>query len=159
MRTITIRQAVYVICVAGIMAVVPLEARAQKVSFSAGIDISSPADFYEPLGAYGAWLDMPPYGRVWQPGDVDQTWQPYTEGHWEWTDLGWYWVSDEPWAWATYHYGSWMDDPRYGWVWVPGTEWAPAWVTWRETPDNRYIGWAPIGPSGFVIEPSLFVFI
>jgi len=34
-------------------------------------------------------------------------------------------VSDEPWGWACYHYGTWVDDPAVGWVWVPGVEWAP----------------------------------
>jgi hypothetical protein len=71
--------------------------------------------------------------------------------------VGWYWVSEEPWAWACYHYGSWQFDPYYGWVWIPGTEWAPAWVTWRES--NDYIGWAPCGPRGTVLPASLFVFV
>jgi hypothetical protein len=87
---------------------------------------------------------------------VEAGWRPYTVGHWEWTDAGWYWVSDEPWAWACYHYGSWVYDPNYGWVWIPGTEWAPAWVTWRESDD--YVGWAPCGPGGVALSPTWFVF-
>ena len=40
---------------------------------------------------------------------------------------------------------------------MPGVEWAPAWVNWRMSGD--YIGWAPCGPSGYVGEPSVFVFV
>src|SRR6185503_19526629 len=57
----------------------------------------------------------------------------------------WYWVSDEPWAWATYHYGRWQLAGGYGWVWVPETVWAPAWVSWRE--GGGYVGWAPMPPE------------
>jgi len=130
---------------------------AVDVSFSAGIEINSPNDFYEPLTPYGEWVSVGSYGRCWHPINVERGWRPYCEGHWEWTDCGWYWVSDEPWSWACYHYGSWVDDPGYGWCWIPATEWAPAWVTWREAPD--YIGWAPCGPGGAVLAPSLFVFV
>src|SRR6266850_839359 len=127
------------------------------VSFSAGIEIGSANDFYEPLTPYGEWVSVGSYGRCWHPLHVEVGWRPYCEGHWEWTDCGWYWVSDEPWSWACYHYGSWVDDPSYGWCWIPATEWAPSWVTWREAPD--YIGWAPCGPGGAVLAPSLFVFV
>jgi hypothetical protein len=130
---------------------------AVEVSFSAGIEINSANDFYQPLTPYGEWVSVGSYGRCWHPQHVEVGWRPYCEGHWEWTDCGWYWVSDEPWSWATYHYGSWVDDPSYGWCWLPGTEWAPSWVTWREAPD--YIGWAPCGPGGAVLAPSLFVFV
>jgi Family of unknown function (DUF6600) len=126
------------------------------VEFSAGIEIHSDSDFYDPLAAFGEWVDVPPYGRCWRP-KVAADWRPYCDGRWEWTDVGWYWQSDEPWAWACYHYGSWIDDPDYQWCWVPATEWAPAWVVWRESPD--YIGWAPCGPGGTVETPSLFVFV
>lgn len=126
------------------------------VSFSAGLNIGSTADFYDPLSSYGSWVSVGSYGRCWHPSEVARDWRPYTVGHWEWTDVGWYWVSDEPWAWACYHYGSWVFDPSYGWIWVPGTEWAPAWVNWRESDD--YIGWAPCGPGGVVLDASFFVF-
>jgi hypothetical protein len=129
-----------------------------EISFSAGIEISSSADFYQPLSSYGAWVNVGSYGRCWHPSRVDRRWRPYTTGYWQWTDVGWYWVSDEPWSWACYHYGSWVYDPNYSWVWIPGTEWAPAWVSWREGGD--YIGWAPCGPGGaVVVSPSWFVFI
>src|ERR1044071_1715550 len=126
------------------------------VQFSAGIEIQSAADFYQPLSPHGAWVNVGSYGRCWHP-QVEVSWRPYSSGHWEWTDVGWYWISDEPWSWACYHYGSWIYDSYYGWVWVPGTEWAPAWVTWRESDD--YIGWAPCGPGGVALAPSFFVFV
>ena len=124
---------------------------------SAGVSIHSTAEFYEPLAAHGVWVEVGSYGRCWRPAGVAAGWRPYCDGHWEWTDCGWYWVSDEPWAWACYHYGRWYYDPNLGWVWIPGTEWAPAWVYWRTGDD--YIGWAPCGPPGFVFAPSFFVFV
>jgi len=102
-------------------------------------------------------VDVGRYGRCWHPASVVSGWRPYTIGSWEWTDSGWYWMSDEPWSWACYHYGYWVMDPQYGWVWIPGTDWAPAWVVWRESPD--YIGWAPCGPGGVVVGDSPFVFV
>jgi hypothetical protein len=128
-----------------------------QVSFSAGIVINSPTDFTQPLTPLGTWITLGSYGRVWRPGQVAIGWRPYSFGRWEWTDLGWYWVSDEPWAWAVYHYGTWVFDPNNGWCWIPGTEWAPAWVSWRDSPD--FIGWAPLGPSGVIFTPSQFVFV
>src|SRR5579859_3167226 len=113
-----------------------------QVAFSANVQVQTVSDFYGPLASYGTWYNVPAYGRCWHPAEVATVWRPYTVGDWEWTDCGWYWVSDEPWAWACYHYGSWVYDPVYGWVWVPGTEWAPAWVVWRESPEDDYIGWA-----------------
>ena len=128
-----------------------------QVDLSIGLNIRSPADFYSPLSPHGQWVDVRRYGRCWHPAEVVSGWRPYTTGYWEWTDSGWYWMSDEPWAWACYHYGYWAMDPEYGWVWVPGTDWAPAWVVWRESPD--YIGWAPCGPGGVVEIDSPFVFV
>src|ERR1051325_5239707 len=70
------------------------------VSFSAGIEINATADFYAPLAPQGTWVEVGTYGRCWRPQSVAVGWAPYTEGYWEWTDYGWYWVSDEPWGWA-----------------------------------------------------------
>jgi hypothetical protein len=101
--------------------------------------------FYDDLAPYGRWIERPQYGWVWTPRNVASSWQPYEDGHWVWTDEGWTWISDEPYGWATYHYGRWYDDPDYGWEWIPGDEWAPAWVSWQEGDD--YVGWAPLPPS------------
>jgi hypothetical protein len=106
------------------------------------IDVSY---FYENLSPYGQWFQEPSYGWCWTPYDVSTDWRPYSDGHWEYTDYGWSWASNEPWGWAGYHYGRWFFDDSYGWAWQPGTEWAPAWVAWRYGDD--YVGWAPLPPA------------
>ena len=89
--------------------------------------------FYEKLEPHGEWRDTNEYGYVWQPREAENArdWRPYTEGRWAYSDAGWTWISDEPYGWATYHYGRWTRVRGTGWVWVPGSEWAPAWVSWR----------------------------
>lgn len=101
--------------------------------------------FYDQLGDQGNWVQTNDYGYVWQPGQVSGDWRPYTNGHWVYTDAGWTWVSDEPWGWATYHYGRWVNLDDEGWCWVPGYTWAPAWVSWRY--GGGYAGWAPLPPE------------
>ncbi len=109
--------------------------------------------FYDSLAPHGHWYDSPRYGYVWHPRNVYAGWRPYYDGHWVYTDYGWTFVSDDPWGWATYHYGRWYLDPVLGWIWVPGTEWAPSWVSFYETDD--WIGWAPLPPSvGFSLAFS-----
>ena len=121
-------------------------------SISAGIHIGPSGHtsvdvgyFYDDLAGYGNWVQQPSYGWAWRPRAVAHTWRPYRAGHWVMTDEGWTWISDEPYGWATYHYGRWYDDPSYGWEWIPGNEWAPAWVAWQE--GGNYIGWAPLPPA------------
>src|ERR1043166_4196324 len=89
-------------------------------------------DFYQPLSPYGQWVIIGSYGRCWRPTRVDSDWRPYCNGHWLRTDAGCSWCSDEPWGWATYHYGRWDYSSQYGWYWVPERQWAPAWVSWHE---------------------------
>lgn len=101
--------------------------------------------FYDVLSPYGAWYQVDPYGWVWTPYDVPAGWRPYTDGQWLSTSYGWTWLSDDPWGWATYHYGRWTWDSYYGWLWVPGNVWAPAWVAWRY--GDGWIGWAPLPPE------------
>ncbi len=103
--------------------------------------------FYRKLEPYGAWRETDEYGYVWQPRASQQSrdWRPYTNGRWAYTDAGWTWVSEEPFGWATYHYGRWTRLRNVGWVWVPGEEWAPAWVSWRS--GERNVGWAPLPPE------------
>jgi len=104
--------------------------------------------FYDSLGSQGTWVQSTDYGYVWQPNVNDPEWAPYTAGHWVYTDDGWTWVSDEPWGWATYHYGRWVNLDGTGWCWVPGYTWAPAWVSWRY--GDGYCGWAPLPPDSFL---------
>lgn len=102
--------------------------------------------FYRKLEPHGDWRETSDYGFVWQPREAEaRNWRPYTDGRWVYTDAGWTWVSEEPFGWATYHYGRWVRLRRVGWVWVPGDEWAPAWVSWRTSKD--YVGWAPLPPE------------
>ena len=102
-------------------------------------------NFYDQLGDNGTWIQTDNYGYVFQPQINDPNWQPYTDGHWVYTDAGWTWVSAEPWGWATYHYGRWVNLDGVGWCWVPGYTWAPAWVSWRY--GGGYCGWAPLPPD------------
>jgi hypothetical protein len=95
------------------------------------------------LNAYGNWIDVGMYGRVWQPA-VMSDWRPYTNGQWVWSDRGWMWDSDEPFGWVVYHYGYWTQMEALGWVWVPGNEWSAARVNWYT--ENDYVGWAPMAP-------------
>lgn len=107
--------------------------------------------FHESLAPYGRWVWVEPYGRVWVPADVGPEWRPYTIGNWVYTDVGWTWVSDEPWGWAPYHYGRWAFEPAHGWLWVPGVVWGPAWVAWRF--GGGYVGWAPLAPAvGYEVD-------
>lgn len=101
--------------------------------------------FYNALGEQGQWLETTDYGYVWQPSDVAEDWRPYTDGNWIYTDAGWTWDSEEPYGWAVYHYGRWVEMEETGWAWVPDTEWGPAWVSWRRSP--KHIGWAPLPPE------------
>ncbi len=105
------------------------------------------ATFYRRLDPYGDWIETVTYGYVFQPRPAARSndWRPYTNGHWVYTEVGWTWISDEPFGWATYHYGRWTRLRDVGWVWVPGDEWAPAWVSWRR--GNNFVGWAPLPPQ------------
>jgi hypothetical protein len=106
---------------------------------------------FEELEYWGQWLELSPYGTVWRH-TVVMDWQPCTNGQWMWTNLGWTWVSYEPFGWATYHYGWWVWDFAWGWVWIPDYEWHPARVDWIIYDD--YIAWAPLPPpDGFIGDP------
>jgi probable HAF family extracellular repeat protein len=104
--------------------------------------------FYTGLSSdEGSWVEAGKYGYCFRPR-VSGDWQPYQDGHWVWTDHGWYWNSNERFGWATYHYGRWVNLGGTGWCWVPGNQWAPAWVSWRES--NEHVGWAPLPPEADV---------
>lgn len=101
--------------------------------------------FFDELAPYGDWVLSRDYGWAWFPRDTHPYWRPYSDGRWVNTEYGWTWASNEPFGWATYHYGRWAWDPRFGWLWVPGTIWGPAWVSWQH--GGGYLGWAPLPPS------------
>jgi len=113
------------------------------------------AVFAGPLARHGEWLRLAGGGSAWRPGGIGEAWRPYLHGSWVFTEQGWYWVSEEPWAWATYHYGRWRHDSRLGWIWLPGDEWAPAWVVWRRGPG--VVGWAPRAEEGDVLAAHFTV--
>jgi hypothetical protein len=146
------------IAVAVALACAPSVASAQ-VSVGVSVDFSydsvAPGDavgsvdvFYDQLSPYGVWVDDPDLGQVFTPDREDYV--PYTAGHWENTNVGFVWVSAEPFAWATSHYGRWAYSRPFGrWVWRPDTTWGPSWVEWREA--GNELGWAPLGPDGYEV--------
>jgi hypothetical protein len=111
--------------------------------------------FHTQLAPYGTWVDVPGYGLCWSPTRVIAAtpggdWRPYYDnGHWVYTENGWFWVSDYSWGDIPFHYGRWIREPGYGWLWVPDLTWGPAWVCWREAEADGYIGWAPL-PYGAI---------
>ncbi len=109
-------------------------AQAQEADFSF---------FYDSLSPYGTWVEVGEHGACWLPA-VDEGWAPYTKGNWAYTDVGWTWVSHEPFGSIVFHYGRWLLTSD-GWAWVPGSDWAPAWVSWRVS--NEYVGWAALPPG------------
>lgn len=122
------------LCLAALLGAMPAIAAAQpsvNVDVGVNVNIDSVAPgaavasvdvFYDQLSPFGVWVDEPDIGRVFIP-DVDD-YVPYTRGHWEYTNLGFVWVSTEPFGWATSHYGRWAYSRYFGrWYWLPDTEW------------------------------------
>jgi hypothetical protein len=104
--------------------------------------------FYDRLADDGTWVDEPDIGHVFIP--QQENFVPYHTGYWKNTSVGFVWVSNEPHAWATTHYGRWAYSRPYSrWVWLPDTTWGPSWVDWRTSGDH--LGWAPLAPE-FVIR-------
>lgn len=146
-----------------ILTVLPAAASAQvNIGVNVNLDLNAydttaPGDpvgsvdvFYDQLSPYGVWVDEPDIGRVFIP--QQDSYVPYTVGHWEYTRLGFVWVSTEQFGWATSHYGRWAYSNPYGrWVWLPDTEWGPAWVEWRQTSTD--FGWAPLPPTRVTYTP------
>lgn len=134
------------------VSVVPGESVVAEVASSAETNPPEPSsdDFNKVLSPHGSWVEVDDYGRCWRPAVAvsDPDWQPYCDdGRWVYSSDGWYWMSDYPWGWATFHYGRWFRDSRYGWCWWPDSVWAPSWVFWRY--GNSYCGWAPLPPRSF----------
>lgn len=122
-------------------------ARGDDVPVVADVPVAS---FTDQLAPYGGWIDVPIFGRVWQPDPnvVGLDFRPYaSNGHWVYTAAGWTFASNFDWGWATFHYGRWVWLTNYRWVWVPGSSWAPAWVDWRF--NGEYVGWFPMTAAGY----------
>ncbi|HMG57816.1 MAG TPA: DUF6600 domain-containing protein, partial [Kofleriaceae bacterium] len=147
------------LCLAALLGAMPAPAIAEpaaRVDIGVNLGVDSydtvaPGDpvesvdvFYDQLSPYGVWVDEPDVGRVFVPDTAGYV--PYTSGHWQYTNLGFVWVSSEQHAWATSHYGRWAFSRYYGrWYWLPDTAWGPAWVEWRLTAND--FGWAPLPPD------------
>jgi hypothetical protein len=95
--------------------------RALRVDTSGNVATASYSTFYRKLEPYGVWRETSSYGYVWQPREAERShsWRPYSNGRWIYTDAGWTWISEEPFGWATYHYGRWTRLRNIGWIWVP----------------------------------------
>jgi Family of unknown function (DUF6600) len=122
---------------------------------------------YAALDGAGDWRATDKYGEVWVPTALPATWTPYRDGHWRWlAPWGWSWVDDQPWGFATSHYGRWLYGDGH-WSWVPGKltahpVWAPAVVAFLGTPgvglsyadgSGPAIAWFPLAP-GEIYWPS-----
>jgi hypothetical protein len=125
-------------------------AAAQSVRY-----VSPETTGYDDLDRYGHWETLPDAEAVWFPDSVPPDWAPYRFGHWDWiAPWGWTWVDDEPWGFAPFHYGRWIDlDGRWGWVPGPVVAdpvYAPALVAFvdigEEGPDPD-VGWFPLAPG------------
>ena len=117
---------------------------------SAAQQYSGHLPFQRDLAPYGTWIEVKGYGQCWRPTAlaINPDWRPYLhDGHWCYTDQGWYWQSGYSWGAITFHYGRWLREPGIGWCWWPDTVWAPSWVTWRY--DREYCGWAPLPPHTY----------
>ncbi len=112
------------------------------------------------LDRYGRWDTLPDSEPVWFPTSVADDWAPYRFGHWDRIEpWGLTWVDDQPWGFAPFHYGRWVNvDGRWGWV--PGAVephpvYAPALVAFIDAPDNSGgdpnggpdVGWFPLAPG------------
>ena len=137
---------------------------------------------YEDLDDHGSWRRTPENGYVWFPRTTQANWAPYHNGHWDYIEpWGYTWVDDEPWGFAPFHYGRWVNY-RGSWGWVPAAPrvqgvvyvrpvYAPALVAWVGGPhfaigvavgghesygSGVNVGWFPLGPRE-VYVPSYHV--
>ncbi|MEN8164583.1 MAG: DUF6600 domain-containing protein [Acidobacteriota bacterium] len=108
-------------------------------------DRTGSLDYTYALDGYGEWIWVHGLGRVWRPS-VTTSWRPYTQGRWVHTDLGWTWVSYEPWGYIPHHYGEWALT-MHGWAWVPGYTYRPANVVWLHSGGS--VGWYARPPRGW----------
>jgi hypothetical protein len=127
---------------------------------------------YEDLDDHGSWRRTPDNGYVWFPRTTEQGWAPYHNGHWDYIEpWGYTWVDDEPWGFAPFHYGRWVNYEG-SWGWVPAAPrsegavyvrpvYAPALVAWVGGPhfaigigvgggesygSGVSVGWFALGP-------------
>jgi hypothetical protein len=122
--------------------------------------VSSQTTGYDMLDRYGRWDTLADSETVWFPTSVPDDWAPYRFGHWDSiAPWGWTWIDDQPWGFAPFHYGRWINvDGHWGWVpgaVVPHPVYAPALVAFIDTPGDSDgdpdggpgVGWFPLGPD------------
>jgi len=110
------------------------------------------------LARFGAWSAGPGGARLWTPARLPAGWQPYRQGAWAWKrPWGWTWIDDQPWGFAPFHYGRWLQAGGH-WAWTPG-QWgsvrpvyAPALVGWLggaalDVDGAPAIGWVALAPD------------
>ncbi len=94
------------------------EAEAKKGIIDFNPPQRSLKELWAVLTPFGRWIEVPVYGKVWQPSPriVGEGWIPYTQGRWVYTKCGWTWVSDfKDWGWAAFHFGRFALSPIAGW--------------------------------------------
>ncbi|HTV44460.1 MAG TPA: DUF6600 domain-containing protein [Stellaceae bacterium] len=123
--------------------------------------VSTAMTGFAALDAAGRWRKDLEFGEVWVPNNVPAGWVPFRDGHWRWVaPWGWTWIDDQPWGFATSHYGRWAFAGGR-WEWVPGRftlqpVYAPAVVAFLGTPGvglsyangpGPAIAWFPLAPG------------
>ena len=111
--------------------------------------VSTEIPGYDDLDDYGDWTPTPDYGPLWFPHSTAADWQPYTAGHWAYIPpWGYTWVDEQPWGYAPFHYGRWVQW-RGRWGWAPGPPrvrpvYAPAFVAFVGG-GSGVAAWFPLG--------------
>ncbi|MBF0526992.1 MAG: FecR domain-containing protein, partial [Deltaproteobacteria bacterium] len=88
--------------------------------------------------------------RFWRPTRVGSGWAPFTAGRWTEYHGDNTWVPDEPFGYATHHYGNWVF-VNNAWYWGPpetvgvGVGWYPGRVAWIGSGED--VGWVPLAPT------------
>ncbi len=128
--------------------------------------------FHEALDPYGEWITHAELGELFCPADPN--YQPYYAGTWQEKHGVYEWVSEEPIAWAVYHYGRWANlggseiqvqvrtesgQAISSWCWQPGNEWAASWVEFRVDERFDVVGWAPMAPVGWDVPFAGFRYV
>jgi hypothetical protein len=101
----------------------------------------------------GAWETVNYEGKerhFWRPTRASSEWAPFTAGRWTEYYGDSTWVPDEPFGYATHHYGNWVY-VNNAWYWGPpetvggGLRWYPGRVAWIGSGED--VGWVPLAPN------------
>lgn len=97
--------------------------------------------FLHILNPHGKWTQEAS-SKIWSYTPLQSPeLPPFINGRWIYSDYGWHWQGNEPYAWATSHYGFWKRTESGSWSWIPSPEWHSNPVDWRGT--QTHIGWRP----------------